>query len=242
MAQTTGSSSRGRRSRFTARTLPMICAHCQSKCQYVGNLLSACDLLSSGFLSIHNPNIRPQAGPINPFQKTGTLSSGGLVQSRSELRATNSTLPPAANFVSASSQELVTTTSEMLARDPSCGTPSFQLAGRVDPSTFWRAGNLASSAAGYTQKFHSFSKYVTPRTTPGPGIILRSVPKNVAGARVTIGLYSLTGVSFDRSTEILPSGMFFPIEIVLVSHSPCGSNSSPTIRQTPLAFTIGSAP
>src|SRR2546423_13796476 len=51
--------------------------------------------------------MRPQAGPIKRFQNTGTVSSGGLVQSRSEFRGTNNTRPPAANFFSASSQERV---------------------------------------------------------------------------------------------------------------------------------------
>ena len=32
----------------------------------------------------------------------------------------------------------------------------------------------STSEDGYSQKVHSFSKYVTPRTTPGPGRIFRS--------------------------------------------------------------------
>src|SRR5437867_3801738 len=89
----------------------MICAHCQSKWSEVGKPSSACALDSPIFRSIHNPNMRPQPGPIWRFQKTGTTSSGGLVQSRSELRGANNTLPPLASLASASSHELVMRTS-----------------------------------------------------------------------------------------------------------------------------------
>src|ERR1051325_6143340 len=102
-----GSKSFGRPSRFTARTFEMTEAQCQSKYESVGKESSAC-LLDSSPGSINNPNILPHAGPICRFQKTGTVSSGGLVQSRSSLFGTNKTLPPAANFFSASSHERVT--------------------------------------------------------------------------------------------------------------------------------------
>src|ERR1700704_741148 len=102
----------------------------------------------------------------------------------------------------------------------------------------------SGSAAGYSQKVHSFSKYVTPRITFGSGKIVRSTElKNEAGATVTISLYSPGAGTVARLAEILPNGMFFPIGIVRGPHSPCASGLSPaTIRQTAKAFSIGSAP
>src|SRR5687768_4192811 len=98
---------------------------------------------------IQNPNMRPQAGFICRFQKIGTESSGGLVQSRSELRTLNNTRPPAANFVSASSHELVTRTCGL--RD--CGHGSLST-----PGVASCISNSSGLPAGYTQKFQSFTK------------------------------------------------------------------------------------
>src|SRR6185295_8059045 len=106
---------------------------------------------------MNSPTIRPQAGPMKRFQNTGTLSSGGLVQSRSELRGTKRTLPPSANIFSASFQELVIKRSVSPDVGHSCRPEEL-------------IGLLAFVSVN-TQKFHSFSKYVTPRTTPGPGAI-----------------------------------------------------------------------
>src|SRR5687767_15985858 len=111
MAHTTGSKSTGRCSMLIARTPEIICAHCQSKCDEVGNLFSIALFVLLGSMSIHNPNIRPQPGLMRRFQKIGTASSGGFIQLRSVLRGENRTLPPAANFALASSQEFVTNTS-----------------------------------------------------------------------------------------------------------------------------------
>ncbi len=88
------------------RTLRIISIHCQSKFASVGNSANA-----GCFVSFQVHNIRPHAGPIRRFQKTGTVSSGGLVQSRLALRGMNKTFPPVFNLDSASSQELVTKTS-----------------------------------------------------------------------------------------------------------------------------------
>src|SRR5258707_391883 len=126
MAQTVGSSSAGKRSRFKARTLGTICAHCQSKFADEGKPSSACHFVSVIFRSSKNPNMRLQAGYIWRFQKMGTMSSGGQVQSRSELRGLNKTSPPAANLFSASSQELVTRTSAAREGGQGCGTAALK--------------------------------------------------------------------------------------------------------------------
>src|SRR4030081_3549992 len=103
--------------------------------------------------------MRPHAGFISLFQKMGTVSRGGLRQSRSELRGTNRTRPPAANFCSASSQDWV-----------------MRMSGERERTQSGSRGksSLEASAPGYNQKSHSFSKYVAPRLTFGPGRIFRS--------------------------------------------------------------------
>src|ERR1035437_773386 len=124
MGWTMGWSACGRRSRLTARVLRRISVHCQSQCAAVGNSARA-----GWFTSHQSPSIRLQVGPISAFQNTGTRASGGLHQSKSALRGRNKTLPPADNFFSALSQELVTKAS----REVESGT-----------------------CAGYSQKFQSF--------------------------------------------------------------------------------------
>src|ERR1700752_499790 len=108
MAHTTGSTSAGKRSMLIARAPRMISAHCQSKCSDVEKPPSIPSLVLPLFLCIHSPSIRPHDGPMSRFQKIGTISRGGLLQSRSTPRGEKRTLPPLASFVSASSQELVT--------------------------------------------------------------------------------------------------------------------------------------
>src|ERR1017187_310633 len=126
MAWTIGCSSCGRRSRLTARVLRRISVHCQSQFASVGNSASA------GWRTSHqSPSIRLQAGSISAFQNTGTRASGGLLQSKSAGGGKNKTLPPADNFFSASSHELVT-------------------------KTF--VGTASEICAGYSQKLQSFSK------------------------------------------------------------------------------------
>src|SRR4051812_30756242 len=107
MAHTCGSNTCGKRSRFIARTFETKEAHCQSKYEAVGKLSSAALFDSPNLRSMNKPSIRLHAGPICRFQNTGTTSSGGLVQSRSVLLGMNNTLPPWANFFSASSHERV---------------------------------------------------------------------------------------------------------------------------------------
>src|SRR5215203_6788193 len=90
----------GSQSRLTAREFRTISIDCQSENESVGNSESA-----ACFLSIQSPSIRPQAGFIRRFQKTGTVSSGGEVQSKSALRGIYRTFAPCFNFASVSSQE-----------------------------------------------------------------------------------------------------------------------------------------
>jgi len=47
---------------------------------------------------------------------------------------------------------------------------------------------------------------------------------------VTINLYSAGAPSFERSTEILPSAMFFPIGIVFASHWPFSIHQASVFR------------
>src|ERR1041384_3857023 len=126
----------------------MISAHCQSKCEAVGNQSNvwAFPLLGS-VRSIQSPSMRLHDGYIKRFHKMGTLSSGGLCQLRFELLAMNSTFPPAAILASASSQELVTRTFRSRDGEQSPGSTA---------DSKCRATYSSGSPAGYTQKFHSF--------------------------------------------------------------------------------------
>ena len=117
------------------------------------------------------------------------MSSGGLVQSRSVLRGTNNTRPPAANFFSASSQELVTRTSGARVSGHRCTSAKTRLAHvcRIDPKV-----PLVLKISHATHR---------PRD-----VIFRSRRRTMRRARLLPSACTLPACNFARSDRNLAQG------------------------------------